>query len=114
MDDKKMCKDGECGGCSGWCDHHLAGPGRHDLARMLLTICILFFVFWIGLVVGELKAYLKDARLNSYSGYPMMGEGSTWNGYSRMMRGQDAPVSDTAQASPSPSPTMKKGASANY
>ncbi len=101
MDDKK----GMCGDCRegaqgsdnncGKCDHCLVGK-HHSLARMLLCLAILFFVFWVGLAMGELKAYLREGRDGSYGITPMM---YVNNGYKMM---DPANQYDTTVPSPVP------------
>jgi len=105
MDDKKgMCGDcgdgGHGGDNCGRCDHCMAGK-HHGLARMLLCLAVLFFVFWIGLAMGELKSYLREGRYDSGYGMNMM-----WginNPAYRMM-----PATNYEAASPSTSPVPKK------
>ncbi len=77
MDDKKgMCGDCSDGGHSGGnncgrCDHCLVGK-HHGLARILLCLAVLFFVFWIGLAMGELKSYLRGGLYDGGYGMNMM------------------------------------------
>lgn len=108
MDNKK----GMCGDCSdgghgsdnncGRCDHCLAGK-HHGLARMLLCLSILFFVFWIGLAMGEFKAYIRQAwNDGGYGAQPMM-----WQINSRGYKMMD-PTTGYNAAAPSATPTPKK------
>lgn len=64
-----MCSGGNMGHMHGCCHGWGFGPGR-ILIRILLTLLVLFVVFWFGVKVGELKA-----------GYGFGGYGQT-----RMMR----------------------------
>ncbi|GEM_PF-5909840 len=73
--------DSGCGHCGGSCLMGTTGR-HHHLARMLLSLAVLFFVFWVGLALGELKGYLRDARYNNdYYSYPRMMAPTSSNAY---------------------------------
>ena len=78
--------DSNCGHCGGSCLMGTTGR-HHNLARMLLSLAVLFFVFWVGLALGELKGYLRDTRYNNDSN----------RYYGRMM----GPTSSNAYPNPS-------------
>ncbi len=99
-----MAEKNHCaGGCGDMCDSCLGGQ-HHGIARMLLGFAILTFVFFIGIALGEMKAYIREMRfggsLYDYSERPGMMGGSYDVNYYRMMKTRDIPT-------PSPSPVKK-------
>jgi hypothetical protein len=61
--------EGECGcgcGCS-W-------PRGHRAFRIILALVLLAIAFWVGVKMGELRAYLGYEYAN-WGGYGMMGNG---------------------------------------
>ena len=70
MEDKKagMCREGS--GCHGVCSDHWMSKDEHSLVRGFLYFFLLVFVFWIGLAIGEMKAYLKSQDAYDYRMFP--------------------------------------------
>jgi len=71
--------------------------GRHHLVHVLFRIGVLLFVFWAGLMLGQLKGMLYGEYGH---GYGMMGPGWGEQGYytggvPQMMRGAYYPVAPT-------------------
>ena len=73
MEDKKgmgMCRESGHGcGCGGSYGDHWMSRSEHSIARGLMTFVLLLFVFWIGLALGEFKAYV---RLETFGSTGMM------------------------------------------
>ncbi len=72
--------EGECAcGCGcGW-------PRGHRAFRVILALIILALVFWAGVKMGELRAYIEYQYAN-WGGYGMMGNGYGY-GYGPMRYG---------------------------
>ena len=101
MEDKKgmgMCREG-CG-CHGAYGDHWMSRGEHGIVRGFLYFFLLIFVFWIGLALGEMRAYLRSQDDYGYRMRPgSMMQGGYWDnqGYPTMMERYGA----TPQSSPS-------------
>ena len=108
MEEKKashMCRESKAGcTCEGMFSDHWMSQTEYTIVRNLLLFMFILFVFWTGLTLGELRAYLKA---DNNFGYPipasdsMMGSYANRNEYPPMMgRGTGA------STAPSPTPWL--------
>ena len=108
MEEKKsshaLCRESKSGcTCEGLYGDHWMTRSEYALVRNLLLFMFILFVFWAGLTLGELRAYLKA---DNNFGYPipvnesMMGSYADRNEYPPMM-GRDAGAN-----TPSPTPRL--------
>ena len=101
MEDKKgmgMCREG--GGCHGGCGDHWMSRGEHSIVRGFLYFFLLVFVFWIGLALGEMRAYLSNEGYGRMNPYMMQNRWGDQETYAPMM-GRPGGYDTTPQSSPS-------------
>ena len=88
MEDKKgagMCREG-CG-CHGGCGDHWMSTSEHSIVRGFLSFFLLLFIFWIGLAIGEMRAYLKSQDAHDYRMIPVQDSWGDQGTYAPMMGG---------------------------
>ena len=111
MEEKKgsmgHCREAGCN-CGGTCGDHWMSQTEYTIVRNLLLFMFILFVFWTGLTLGELRAYLKA---NNNFGYPINDSMMGWYGErdinpSMMRQGS---TRYTATPSSSPLPNRKGG-----
>ena len=107
MEEKKnsmgLCRECKSGcTCEGMYSDHWMSHTEHTVVRNILFFMLLVFVFWIGLALGELRAYLKQETNAMYPIHNSM-MGSYWdqNEVPSMMGRNTGP--NTATQSPAPS-----------
>ena len=103
MAEKKESMDcGDCrmgGTCRGMSGDHWMSHSEFTIARGLLTFVLMLFVFWIGMAIGEMKAFLREEG-GFGPGYMMMRQANWDTNAVYAPRG--------AVASPSSTPAPKK------
>ena len=105
MEDKKgtgMCRESGHGcACGGSYGDHWMSRSEYSIARGLMTFVLVLFVFWIGLTLGEFKAYV---RMEGFGYTGMMPSMMRWD------QGSYAPLTGrtaSSEAIQSPAPTKK-------
>lgn len=90
MDKKDHGEDCRCSACTNgsMCRGGHCCGGHHGLIRWVVKIIVLLIVLWVGIKIGEIKAYLENRFYESPR--LMWGSDSSGNGYFTgpgMMRG---------------------------